>query len=112
MPTLSVGDVLQATGGGLLAGDPGARITSYTIDTRQMSPGAAFFALVGTRTDGHAFVADAARRGAAVAVLSRPPEGPGPFPPALIRVDDGAATRAAEPYPRPQPGAVRVADTY
>lgn len=29
-----------------------------------------------------------------------------------FRVDDGAATRAAEPYPRPQPGAVRVADTY
>jgi len=28
-----------------------------------------------------------------------------------FRVDDGA-TRAAEPYPRAQPGAVRVADTY
>ncbi|MFN4119085.1 glycine zipper 2TM domain-containing protein [Acidovorax sp.] len=29
-----------------------------------------------------------------------------------FRVDDGAAARAAEPYPRAQPGAVRVADTY
>jgi outer membrane lipoprotein SlyB len=29
-----------------------------------------------------------------------------------FRVDDGAATRAADPYPRAQPGAVRVADTY
>lgn len=29
-----------------------------------------------------------------------------------FRVDDGAAVRAEEPYPRAQPGAVRVADTY
>lgn len=29
-----------------------------------------------------------------------------------FRVDDGAASRAADPYPRAQPGAVRVADTY
>ena len=29
-----------------------------------------------------------------------------------FRVDDGAASRAADPYPRTQPGAVRVADTY
>ncbi|WP_306555638.1 glycine zipper 2TM domain-containing protein [Acidovorax sp.] len=29
-----------------------------------------------------------------------------------FRVDDGAAMRAEEPYPRAQPGAVRVADTY
>ena len=94
MPALSVADVLQATGGGLLIGDPAARITSYSIDTRQIEAGGAFFALVGTRTDGHAFVADAARRGAALAVVSKPPEGTGPFPPAVIRVDDGAAALA------------------
>ena len=29
-----------------------------------------------------------------------------------FRVDDGTASRAAESYPRAQPGAVRVADTY
>lgn len=29
-----------------------------------------------------------------------------------FRVDDGAAARGEEPYPRAQPGAVRVADTY
>ena len=75
MPALSVADVLQATGGGLLVGDPAARITSYSIDTRQIEPGGAFFALVGTRTDGHAFVADALQRGAAAAVVARVPEG-------------------------------------
>ena len=94
MPALSVADILQATGGGLLIGDPAARITSFSIDTRQIAPGGAFFALVGTRTDGHAFLADAARQGAGVAIVSRPPEGTGPFPPAVIRVDDGAAALA------------------
>jgi len=94
MPVLSVGDVLQATGGRLAIGDPAARITSYSIDTRRLERGAAFFALVGTRTDGHAFVSDAARAGAALAVVSRLPEGTGPFPPAVIHVDDGAAALA------------------
>lgn len=29
-----------------------------------------------------------------------------------FRVDQGGSARAAEPYPQPQPGAVRVSDTY
>src|SRR5262245_2018140 len=94
MPVLSVGDVLQATGGRLVIGDPAARLTSYSIDTRRLERGAAFFALAGTRTDGHAFVSDAARAGATLAVVSRLPEGTGPFPPAVIHVDDGAAALA------------------
>ena len=94
MPALSVADVLQATGGELLIGDRSAVATSFTIDTRRLERGAAFFALVGTRTDGHAFLAEAARAGAALAVVSRPPEGIGSFPPAVIRVDDGAAALA------------------
>jgi UDP-N-acetylmuramoyl-L-alanyl-D-glutamate--2,6-diaminopimelate ligase len=64
MPALSVGDLLQATGGRLVIGDPASIVTSYSIDTRRLERGAAFFALAGTRTDGHAFVPDAARAGA------------------------------------------------
>jgi UDP-N-acetylmuramoyl-tripeptide--D-alanyl-D-alanine ligase len=94
MPALSVGDLVQATGGRLAIGDPAAMVTSYSIDTRRIERGGAFFALVGTRTDGHAFVSDAARAGAALAVVSRLPEGTGPFPPAVIHVDDGAAALA------------------
>jgi UDP-N-acetylmuramoyl-tripeptide--D-alanyl-D-alanine ligase len=89
-----VGDVLQATGGQLVRGDPAEMVTSFTIDTRHLERGGGFFALVGTRTDGHAFVAEAARGGAALAVVSRLPEGIGPFPPAIVRVDDGAAALA------------------
>jgi UDP-N-acetylmuramoyl-tripeptide--D-alanyl-D-alanine ligase len=91
VPTLSVGDLLQATGGRLVSGDPALRVTSYAIDTRKLAAGGAFFALAGTRTDGHAHLADAARAGALAAVVSRVPEGGGPYPAAMIQVDDVAA---------------------
>jgi len=94
VPTLSVGDLLQAAGGKLVSGDPALRVTSYAIDTRKLAAGGAFFALVGTRTDGHAYLADAARAGALAAIVSRVPEGGGPYPAAMIQVDDVAAALA------------------
>lgn len=94
MPTLSVGDLLQAAGGTLLSGDHALSVTSYAIDTRKLAAGGAFFALPGTRVDGHAFVADAARAGALLAVVARTPSGGGPFPAAMIQVDDVAAALA------------------
>jgi UDP-N-acetylmuramoyl-tripeptide--D-alanyl-D-alanine ligase len=69
-------------------------VTSYAIDTRKLSAGGAFFALAGHKVDGHAFVADAARAGALLAVVARPPTGGGPFPSAMIQVDDVAAALA------------------
>ncbi len=94
MPTLSVADLLEATGGALVSGDPALTVSSYAIDSRKLAAGGAFFALAGTRTDGHAFVADAARAGALVAIVSRPPAGDGPFPAGMIQVDDVAAALA------------------
>ena len=94
MPTLRVGDLLQAAGGTLLAGDPALSVTSYAIDTRKLAAGGAFFALPGTKVDGFAFVADAARAGAVAAVVTRAPSGGGPFPAAMIQVDDVAAALA------------------
>ena len=56
-----------AVGGALLR--PGSRpISGGAVDSRRVEPGNAFFALAGERTDGHRFVADAARRGAAALV--------------------------------------------
>jgi UDP-N-acetylmuramoyl-tripeptide--D-alanyl-D-alanine ligase len=55
-----------------------------------MSPGGVFFALPGTRVDGHAFVPDAARAGAAMAVVERAPEGESPLPPAVLQVESSA----------------------
>jgi len=94
MPTLSVGDLLQASGGTLLSGERSLSVTSYAIDTRKLSAGGAFFALPGTRVDGHAFVADAARAGALAAIVAQKPAGGGPFPAAMIQVDDVAAALA------------------
>ena len=94
MPTLSVNEMLQATGGTLLSGDPSLSLTSYAIDTRKLAAGSAFFALPGTKVDGHAFVGDAARAGALLAVVARAPAGGGPFPAAMIKVDDVAAALA------------------
>jgi len=94
MPTLKVGELLQATGGTLLSGDPSLSVTSYAIDTRKLAAGGAFFALAGTKVDGHAFVGDAARAGALLAIVARAPSGGGPFPAAMIQVDDVAAALA------------------
>ena len=94
MPTLKVSEILQATGGTLLSGDPSHSVTSYAIDTRKLTAGAAFFALPGTKVDGHSFVGDAARAGALLAIVARAPGGGGPFPATMIQVDDVAAALA------------------
>lgn len=53
--------------------DGSVPIRGGAVDSRRVEPGNAFFALPGERTDGHNFVVDAARRGAAAIVVSRPP---------------------------------------
>ena len=92
MPRLSIGRILEATGGTLLRGDPDAVVDSFEIDTRRVREGGLFFALKGEKTDGHRFLDQAAGRGALAAVVTREiPEGE-PAPAVLIRVED--ATRA------------------
>ncbi|MEO8625394.1 MAG: UDP-N-acetylmuramoyl-tripeptide--D-alanyl-D-alanine ligase [Candidatus Limnocylindrales bacterium] len=51
-----------------------APIRGGAVDSRRVEPGNAFFALPGERTDGHNYLADATRRGAAALVVSRPPD--------------------------------------
>lgn len=50
---------------------PTVEATSLSTDTRDDLRGACFVALGGERFDGHAFVADAARAGAAMAIIER-----------------------------------------
>ncbi len=86
MAELSLDRIAALAGGIVLAGDPALKFSSFAIDSREIRPGDLFFAVVAGR-DGHAFVADAAARGARGAVVSRTVEA---LPPgfALIRVDD------------------------
>ncbi len=91
MPAASVTQLLQDTGGSLLRGQPDTIVRSFSIDTRHLDPGGAFFALKGRHTDGHEFLAEAARAGAAVGIVSHDPGADAPAPPSLILVDDTAS---------------------
>jgi UDP-N-acetylmuramoyl-tripeptide--D-alanyl-D-alanine ligase len=82
---LTLSEIAEITGGQLLGGDPETAVSSYSIDTRTLAPGALFVALRAER-DGHDFVGDALDRGAAGALVSRAVQGVG-----LVLVDDTAA---------------------
>lgn len=52
--------------------------TGVSIDTRTLQPGDLFIAIKGDALDGHAYVADALKRGAAAAIVSDIPAGADP----------------------------------
>jgi UDP-N-acetylmuramoyl-tripeptide--D-alanyl-D-alanine ligase len=85
---LTLAEVAAATGGHILWGDAGAGVASVVTDSRQAQPDALFAALRGPRHDGHAFVGDAARRGAVAALVSHPVD----VGIAQVRVDDVLAS--------------------
>jgi UDP-N-acetylmuramoyl-tripeptide--D-alanyl-D-alanine ligase len=71
MPSFDPDFVAAATGGTWTA-RPAGPCTGWAIDTRTLRPGEGFAALATGRRDGHEFLAEAARRGAAAAMVSRP----------------------------------------
>jgi UDP-N-acetylmuramoyl-tripeptide--D-alanyl-D-alanine ligase len=81
---LTLAEIAGITGGQVLGGDPNTAVTSYSIDTRTLAPGALFIALRAER-DGHDFVGDALDRGATGALVSKPVQAIG-----LVLVDDTA----------------------
>jgi UDP-N-acetylmuramoyl-L-alanyl-D-glutamate--2,6-diaminopimelate ligase len=64
-----------------------AEIRELAYDSRRACPGALFFALRGEQADGHAFAAEATRRGAVALVVERAPDAL-PAPVALAFVPD------------------------
>lgn len=82
---LTAGMVAQATGG-LLSGPAEQAFGSVSIDSRTLATGALFVAIKGERFDGHAFVRDAAARGASGVLVSSPIERPADA--AVIQVAD------------------------
>ncbi len=67
---VSLGQIAEATGGEIVGGDPEVPVMSASIDSRTLEPGGLFVAVADQR-DGHDFVDDAARAGAAAALVSR-----------------------------------------
>ena len=74
LPPFTVQDIVRATQGALVVGDLGVPVTGVSIDSRTLGVGEAFFAIMGHRLDGHAFLADAASRGAACLVVHTLPD--------------------------------------
>ena len=91
VPPFNVQEIVRATEGALVAGDLGVPVTGVSIDSRTLGVGEAFFAIRGERSDGQAYLADAAARGAACLVVESVPDDP-PANVPLILVDD--STRA------------------
>lgn len=77
-------------------------LRGVSIDSRTIEPGALFVAIAGPRFDGHEFVAEAARRGAAAAMVHKPVEAAIP----LLHVGD--TTRALGDLARHVRGSARV----
>jgi UDP-N-acetylmuramoyl-tripeptide--D-alanyl-D-alanine ligase len=68
---LSARDIVEATGGTLVAGEPDTRFAVVGIDSRTVVPGQLFVAIRGERHDGHDFAAGAVAQGAAGLVAGR-----------------------------------------
>lgn len=84
-PELTAREVTALTGGTLRQGDPRTAICGAGIDSRTIEPGMLFVALAGEHADGHRFVGEAMRRGAAAALVSSQVSG-APEGSALIEV--------------------------
>ncbi len=65
---LTLGEVAYATGG-TLHGDPELSIEGVAIDSRAVTPGALFVAVVGESQDGHHYVSAALDRGAVASLV-------------------------------------------
>src|SRR5437762_39673 len=87
MDATSFEKIAQWSGGKLAAGDPQSSVTTICTDSRALKAGDFFVALRGEKFDAHTFVAEAAKRGAAGAMVEEfPAELPAGF--AVIVVPD------------------------
>lgn len=85
---LSAQEIVQATGGTLMHGTPRTVFHGVSIDSRTIRPGQLFVPLVGSRYDGHSFIADALRQGAPGFLFQHEPHCLVPESVAAIHVHD------------------------
>lgn len=88
---------LAAITGGRWAGDPPENtppVAGISIDTRTLKPGQAYLAVKGERFDGHAFIGDALKKGASLAIASDDPQIKSPAAPILLVPDTVIALQA------------------
>lgn len=93
MITMSISELVNAISGKLLMGKDSIKFNGVSIDSRAISPGQVFFAIIGERFDGHDFVVDAYKKGAVSFVVDREIDFPVDIvknanKPAVIMVED------------------------
>ncbi len=85
-------DLIKATQGKFIFGDPNLPIVSVSTDSRKISKGDIFFALKGKKYDGHQFVKEAIEKGASGVVVTsindNDIKGFFPYIPAIVLVND------------------------
>jgi len=70
MDSITVKEVVEATGGELLSGDINTKITSLCIDSRAACQNALFVPIIGERVDAHQFIGQVFENGAAAVLTS------------------------------------------
>lgn len=85
-----IGDLADVLPAARLIGDRSTRIGGIAYDSRLVGPGDLFAALPGADADGHAYAADAVRRGAAALLVERPLD----LPVSQVLVPDSRAALA------------------
>ena len=70
MGKLTVSEILEATGGVLVSGKAEAEITGIETDSRKAGEESLFVPVIGERVDGHRFIPQAFKAGAAAALSS------------------------------------------
>ena len=76
MEHVLVRDLMEATGGTLLFGNPEASVARIKLDSRQVESGDLFVPIIGERVDGHKFIPQVLAAGAAVVLTSEHNEVP------------------------------------
>ncbi len=79
---LTIGQIVEATGGRLVYNGPESELQEFlerkadsvVLDSRQVTEGGVFVATVGERVDGHSFVESVYEKGAVLAVVQREPQ--------------------------------------
>jgi len=75
MKSFSIDNAAKATGGKICGSKDGALISSVTMDSRLVKEGSLFVAIKGERVDGHDFIKDVLKNGAAAVLCDHVPEG-------------------------------------
>src|SRR5712691_12764967 len=81
---MKLADLARGVPGAKLEGNGDVDVTGIAYDSRRVKPGDLFVAVSGLRDDGHAFAADAVKKGAVAVALERPVPMPAGTPVLLV----------------------------